>query len=547
MRPMPYLVALPLIACAPAVQTPALTQGGAVAAATPEAAAAGREILEAGGNAVDAAVAVAFVLGVTEPAGSGLGGQTSFLVHPRGAAPFAITGTSFSPACTPPDARAEDVVRRRLTTVPSTVRVLEFAWREYGSGRITWAQVLAPAIRYAEEGFPLGGFRHRALARDAAALREDAAAAGFYLNPDGSVPAVGDTVRQPVLARTLRRLAEAGADDFYRGEIARTIAADLAPHGWVTLADLARVPAPRVLPALHGTYRGWDVYTLPPPAGGWAVLQVLNVLEEAPPDALAAGRPERLVWLAEALRIGHRSRRVDPVRNLEEYEGETAVKTGKARARELMQSFERPGGGETTHFSVVDGQGMGVAVTQSLNSYFGARIANPTLGFLYNDYMREFEVGRPDHPHALRPGAMPYSSMSATVVSRHGVVVLVLGSPGSSRIISAVVQVIHRWVDLGESVAAAVAAPRIHVVPDRDLLFESGLPADDLHAELERRGFAPQHRRTDLAGEVLDPYFGGVHAVAWEGGVWRGAADPRRDGVALAQRAPAAPVAPVRD
>ncbi len=220
---------------------------GVVSAATPEAAAAGREILEAGGNAIDAAIAVSLALAVTEPAGSGLGGQSSFIVHPHKGRPFAINGTSFSPGATPRDAKAEDIVGHRATTVPSTVRVLDHAWKRYGSGRITWAQLLAPAIRYAEGGFRLGSFRHRSLSREAERLRANPSASKLFLNPDGTIPELNSVFKQPLFAETLKRLAHAGADDFYEGKIAREIAADMSAHGgWITLDDLKNTPPPQI-------------------------------------------------------------------------------------------------------------------------------------------------------------------------------------------------------------------------------------------------------------------------------------------------------------
>ena len=194
---------------------------GVVSAASPEAAAAGREVLERGGNAVDAAVAVAFSLGVTEPAMSGLGAGIQILLQAPGRDPLVINGTSLAPAKIPAGATARDLTAHRATTVPSSVRTLDHAWRRHGSGRLSWADLLAPAIRSAEEGFVLGPFRHKVLERTAPALRIHPSGAALMLNPDGSVPAAGSVWRQPVLARTLRRLALHGAADFYHGEIAR--------------------------------------------------------------------------------------------------------------------------------------------------------------------------------------------------------------------------------------------------------------------------------------------------------------------------------------
>lgn len=508
---------------------------GVVAAATPEAAAAGKEILEAGGNGIDAAVAVAFTLAVTEPAGSGLGGQTTLIMHTRAGPPLVINGTSFSPRSMPSRVDPGDLHGRRLSSVPSTVRVLDHALRNHGSGRISWRQALEPAIRAAEQGFRLDGFRHWALVNYGEELASDAGAAAIFLMPDKTLPEAGATLRQPLLAETLKRLAENGADDFYKGGLARDIAADMRLNGgWVTLEDLQNVPAPLEVAPLKTTYRGWDVYTTPPPTGGWVVLQILNILERAPRKDLAVeGSSARLIWLAEALRIGHRSRKTKPVANLTDYQDDVAEKIDKMLAWDLAISFEPPdGSGETTHFSVVDSDGMAVGVTQSINSYFGSRVAHPRLGFLYNDYLKEFELMNPGHPFALAAGRMPYSSIAPSVLSRGGEVGLVLGSPGSARIISTVAQTISHWVDVGKGVEAAVKAPRIHVVPERDLYFESGELEDAVRSDLSRRGFQVRYRpKTGQAVDGADPYFGGVHAVAREGGAWIGAADPRRDGV----------------
>jgi gamma-glutamyltranspeptidase/glutathione hydrolase len=237
------------------------------------------------------------------------------------------------------------------------------------------------------------------------------------------------------------------------------------------------------------------------------------------------------VWLAEALRVAHGRRLDDPIENLLTYEEEVRRRIGAERARELRSEMDVPGhGGETTHFSLVDGQGMAVAVTQSLNNYYGAKVAHPELGILYNDYMQELEVGRPDHPFALGPDALPYSSMSATILSREGRPVLAVGSPGSKRIISAVVQVVSHWVDVKRGIRAAVEAPRLHVVPEDDLFMEArGVPASHL-LELEKRGYSIVRPLSSLHKGDLNPFVGGVHAVAWEGREWEGAADPRRDG-----------------
>jgi gamma-glutamyltranspeptidase/glutathione hydrolase len=507
---------------------------GIVSAATPEAARAGADVLELGGNAIDAAVAVSLALGVTEPAGSGLGGQATFIVQKAGEEPFVVNGTSFAPRGVPAGAGAADLAGPRASTVPSCLRTLDFAWRRFGSGAVAWEELVGPATRFAREGYALGGFRQRALLRHAASIRRHGPATQFMLATDGSVPDAGTVLRQPVLADTLERIAHAGAADFYRGEIAREIAADMAAaDGWITMEDLAAVPEPELLAPLAAGYRGWQVHTLPPPGAGWVVAFALNVLERAPAGALATEGRARLVWLVEALRLAHQERTRRAFASAGPSAAALAGELDKNRARRLVRNALRAGLGETTHFSVADASGTVVGVTQSLNSYYGAKAAGRKLGFLYNDYMREFVVGVEGHPFALRPGAAPLSFMSATILGRDNRPALVLGSPGDDRIISTVVQVASRWVDVAPSVAKAVAAPRVHTLRGETVLLEA--PPSDPRAliELERRGYTVYQPLSSLFSGELNPYFGGVHAVAAEDGGWEGAADPRRDGAVV--------------
>ena len=504
---------------------------GVVAAASPEAANAGRDILDKGGNAADAAVAVAFALAVTEPAMSGLGAGMQVLMMSPGKNAIVLNGTSFAPAATPGNVSAGDLMGHRLAAVPTSVRTLDALWRKHGSGKISWAQLMAPAIGYAENGFVLGPFRHKVLTRHADDLRANPSAAALFLNVDGSIPAAGSRWRQPVLARTLRRIAEKGADEFYRGDIARAIDADMrANNGWMTYEDLSRLPEPREQSALHGTYRGTDIYTLPPPASGWVVLQILNLMELQSVNSLSLQSASRDEVVLKALMTGHGYAKEFPVQDMINHERETSARISKELAERLNEG-KPPGkeSGETTHYSVVDRNGMTVAITTSINSYYGAWVATPSLGFVYNDYMREFELGKPDHPFALRAGAMPFSSMSATIAARNGSPVLALGSPGSARIISAVAQVAQRWLD-GQPIAAAVSSPRLHVVPPDRVYVEDPRAATSTSAFVARMEWRIVPVATDIMIGERNAYFGGVHAVAFENGRWVGAADPRRDG-----------------
>jgi gamma-glutamyltranspeptidase/glutathione hydrolase len=539
-RPWLVFATLALLFAVASVSAAERRFAGAVSSASPEATAAGVEILERGGNAIDAAVAVSLAVGVSEPAGSGIAGQTVMLVRPPGGDAFVINGTTWSPRSLPDDASAEQLkYGHTAAAVPSTLRVLDLAHRRFGSGQLNWKDLLGPAIRIAEEGWVVGPFRQLAFRAYHDNLSKQPAAASIFTRDDGTPHQVGEVFRQPLLARTLRRLAEAGADDFYRGEIAGRIVADMeANGGWITAQDLAKFPEPAIVPALAGSYRGREVYTLPPPFGGWVVLQILNLLEQSDTGELDGDDTERRLLLLEALRIGHESRRERPVRDYVNYDDIVAVNISKSEARRLLAEYRSrlatagPGeqGGETTHFSVVDGDGMAVAVTQSIDSYFGAGVVHPELGFLYNNYMQGFQVDDPAKPYALEPLQMPKSSMSATIMAQDGQVLLVLGSPGSARIISAVAQTVSYWVDVGQDVESAVAAFRVHVVPPDKAYVEGPELAPELLAGMARHYFRLLRPTYGVSDSQLDPYFGGVHALAFEQGNWTGAADPRRDG-----------------
>jgi gamma-glutamyltranspeptidase/glutathione hydrolase len=538
MKKLSILFLLFLMGCStPAPKTDSDLQHGIVSAASPEAAQAGMDILKAGGNAIDAAVAISFALGVTEPAMSGLGGGSQVLFAPSGQVPIAINGTTFSPAATPVDATEEDLQYHTRTTIPSTVKVMEYIWEKYGSGNISWSELLQPAIEYAEEGFVIGLFRHMVYKKYESALKKSPFYTSFVLMPDGNIPAPGDTLRQPLLAQTLRRLAQAGAEDFYSGEIAQQIAKDMRQNGgWISLEDLQNFPEPVELQPLSIDYRGYQVYSQPPPCGGWTALLMLNVLQESEADQLQYDTEERFLALTQALALGHQDRKERPITDLIDYEQAAKEKFSRSYAHSLLANSlttevpETTKDGETTHFSVVDKEGNAVAVTASINAYFGARAASPELGFLYNTYMDDFFLGQPDHPFAIRPGAMAYSSMSPTIVQREGDNVLVIGSPGSARIISAVAQLTQLWIDSDLGIEQIVGLPRLHSVNGRVYIEDMPSIPNDWVQQLRDRGYEIAYPTYDLTSGALNAYFGGIHALAKEEGGWKGAADPRRDG-----------------
>lgn len=253
-------------ACHSATEKPEFA--GAVSSASPEATEAGLNILRQGGNAIDAAIAVSLALGVSEPAGSGIAGQTVMLVHPgKGKSPFVIHGTSWSPRNLP---ERVDPLQLRVghtaSTVPSTPRVLDFAYKNYGSGNVQWAGLVQPAIDIAESGFEIGSFRERSFRYYGSALRNQPEAKKIFIREDGKDFQLGDTLYQPATAKMLKRIVTYGAEDFYSGEIASSIAKDMAKNGgWITLEDLNLFPDPKIVEPIIINYQGYEVATLPPP------------------------------------------------------------------------------------------------------------------------------------------------------------------------------------------------------------------------------------------------------------------------------------------
>jgi len=506
---------------------------GVVSSATPEASVAGKQILLQGGNAVDAAVAVSFALAVTESPMSGLGGGTQVLLSIENGLPISINGSTLSPSSTPNNVD-DTLTYHRRSTIPSTVKVLEFIWRNYGSGNVAWEDLLAPAIDLAENGYVLGAFRAKVYQKYSLELKKSRFNTHLFFNINGEIPEEGDTIVQKLLAKTLKRIAKHGASDFYSGKIARQISQDMKQHnGWITLEDLKNFPEPSVLSPLQSNIGDYLIYTQPPPCGGWVMLLASNILSQTKIDEKSA---EDII---EALYLAHNDRDNKPVKDLINYEEDVHVKLSKEYAKNLKiskkESFEvnEKDTGETTHFSIVDSKGSVIAVTSSINAYFGAMAASDSLGFLYNTYMDDFVFNNPTHPFAIQPNSLAYSSMTPTIVQQNGQNVLVLGSPGSSRIISSVAQIIAKWIQQG-NIQNCVSEPRIHVSKN-NIYMENIVDTISVNKDFLKQ-YELQFRlpNKDLINENnLNPYFGGIHAIAKEDGNWQGVADPRRDGESI--------------
>lgn len=508
----------------------------------------GVEILRRGGNAVDAGVAVAFALAVVHPVAGNIGGGGFMVIRMRDDSVRALDFREVAPSGARTDmyvdsagnATASSVTGHRSVGVPGSVAGLYEAHRRFG--RLQWSAVVAPAVRLARDGHVLDAVRSRQIAREAERLaRFPASRAQFLVN--GMEPAPGTRFSQPDLARTLQLIADSGPAVFYRGSIAELIAREMERGGGlVTREDLAAYRVKWRVPIAIG-YRGHTIYTMPPPSGGGVALaEILNVMEgytPLPPFGSAA-----LMHLqTEAMRRAYIDRNallgdpdfVDmPLGRLlsKEY---AATLRGEIDPYRATPTAPAPGGGsegtETTHFSVADADGNAVACTTTLNNDFGSAVTVSGAGFLLNDEMDDFSTapGKPNlfglvqgSANAIAPGKRMLSSMTpAIVLDPAGRLLLVLGSPGGSRITTAVYQVISNVIDQGLPLASAVAAPRLHHQGVPDALF------------LENDGFV-QPSIDSLVGmghkvNVWN-YKTEVNAVARTAAGWVGVADPRRGG-----------------
>ena len=506
-----------------------------IASATPEATEAGVAIFKKGGNAVDAAVAVAFTLGVTEPAMSGMGGRTMLIVSVPDQEPSCIGGISLTPSNVIEDISKDSLTFYKQVSIPSQVKVLHYTWKKYGSGKIPWEDLLQPAIDYAENGFVVGEHRHHVFKRGQEKLKNSPFHNGELFITDG-IPSVGDLVKQPTLAKTLKRLAKHGADDFYNGEIAKEIAEDFEQNGgWITYDDLASFPEPTEQTPIHTTYRGYKVYSFVPPGGGWQVLQILNVLEQHNAEMLNEDDQNRRLALIKAINVSHGDRLNSAITDYSDFQGELNLKLSKEYAKELFKASQVSNSlqdseekeGETTHFSVVDKNGMAVSVTSSIGAYFGSLTATKSLGFFYNSYVKSlmgFGLGKTLEPNTLIP-----SSMSPSLVRKDGKNVLVIGTPGSKRIVSTIAQLIQLWVDGDKSISEIIKLPRVHAIQNKVYLEDSHLNSEALQ-KIRSNGYQINFPNYDLTKAGLNAYFGGVHAIEFKNGDWKAAADPRRDG-----------------
>ncbi len=475
-----------------ASQAPVAAEHGMVVTAQHLATHVGVDVLKAGGNAVDAAVAVGYALAVVYPAAGNLGGggfmtiqladgRKTFLDF-REKAPLAATADMYldKDGNVVPGASTKGQL---AVGVPGTVAGMEQARSEYGT--MQRAALLAPAIHYAQDGFVLDRSDIDILTTATEDFRQDPASAAIFLN-HGEPFKVGDRLVQKDLAHTLMYISEKGADGFYKGTIGNAIvASSRAGHGIITQADLDQYRT-RELKPVECNYRGYGIVSAPPPSsGGVVICEMLNILEGYPLQELGYRSAQAVQYQIEAMRHAYVDRNSylgdpdfvsNPLAHLLDKDYAAQIRAVIDPHRAGVSKDIKPGvapheGNNTTHYSIIDKWGNAVAVTYTLNNWFGAKVTAAHTGVLLNDEMDDFTIklGVPNsfglvqgEANAIAPGKRPLSSMSPTIVTKDGKPVMVLGTPGGSRIITTVLLTILNVIDYGMNVQEAVDAPRFH-------------------------------------------------------------------------------------
>ncbi|EDX74349.1 gamma-glutamyltransferase [Coleofasciculus chthonoplastes PCC 7420] len=533
---------------------PIIAENGMVSSQERYATEAGLAVLKEGGNAIDAAVTIGFTMAVTLPSAGNIGGGGFMLVHLedehktiaidyREKAPKAATRDMFLDETGDVDSE-KSRYSHAAVGVPGTVAGLTMTLEKYGT--ISLARALQPAIELAENGFPVSEYVHRSLIAVKERMQAYPASRTIFYKPGGEPYQIGETLVQRDLAQSLRLIASQGAKAFYHGAIADAIVTEMeANDGLISKADLAEYQ-PVIREPIRGTYRGYEIYSMPPPSsGGIHLVQLLNILEAFPLGELGQNTAQTIHLLTESMKLAYADR--------SKYLGDTDFVSvpisgliSKPYANQLRRKINldqatpsqeiAPGNpnpfiesNNTTHYSVMDNQGNAVANTYTLNFSYGSKITVTGTGILLNNEMDDFSA-KPGVPNAfgliggefnaIEPEKRMLSSMTPTIVLKDGKPFLVTGSPGGSRIITTVLQVILNVIDHDMNIAEATNAVRVHHqwLPDQ-LMIEPGLNGDTMHL-LEDKG----HQIT------VTNTMGSTQSIMLVDQTLNGASDPRRPG-----------------
>lgn len=508
---------------------------GMVASAHPLASQAGLEILKAGGNAVDAAVAAAFAIGVAEPNATGLGGEGMMVIYLadqkksvaidyRSAAPLAgKEGTKW-----PNDGPL-------AVAVPGTVAGLSMALEKYGT--MSLAQVVEPAAHIAEQGFAISDTLAEIISDNFDAISKNEELLKI-LAPDGLPLEAGQVLKNPDLAVSLRKIGQGGPDVFYKGEIADKFAAEMAKTGGlITKEDLASYRAIEREP-VRGFYRGYELVSAPPPVGGISVIQALQILDNFDLAKYGPLSPERFHLTAEALKRAYADNSAfvgDPAFTTVPVAAMLSKDYAKKRAAEIDLTKVTPKvvAGEpdkehfsTTHLSVVDAKGNMVALTQTISGFWGAKVVIPGTGIILNNEMQNWSA---KGPNAFAPGKRVRTTIAPTIIAKDGKTFASMGTPGAARIISTMVLLTQNLIDYKMGIQEAIELPRFYVRDtEKDFYLESRVPAETQDA-LKKLGYSLK-----VQGDY-DLFFGGAQAIIIDPvtGKLYGGADPRRDGAVV--------------
>ena len=506
---------------------------GMVVAQEPLATAIGVKVLREGGSAVDAAVATAFALAVTHPTAGNIGGGGFLVYRPAMGVPIAYDFREMAPAASTEEMflveGAYDAERHHNSHisvgVPGTVAGLHLAWSE--QGRLPWQRLVQPAIELARDGFALS---HRLASSLAAVLprmqRYPASIAKFSKN--GELYQSGELFTQLDLARTLARVSEHGPEGFYGGETARLIAAEMqANGGLITVDDLAAYEAKK-RPPIRGTYRGYEIISMPPiSSGGTALIQMLNILEGYDLRASGYASAQTVHVIVETMRRAYADRArylgdpdFNPTMPIERLVSKSYAERlrrtilGSRASRSSPDSFEWPSEGEeTTHFSIVDAERNAVSMTYTLEQGYGSKIVVPGGGFLLNNEMGDFNGGPGltteqgligTQPNLAESGKRMLSSMTPTILTKDGHLFMVTGTPGGRTIINTVLHTILNVIDFEMNIQAAVDAPRFHHqwLPDRIVYERHGLSPDTIGL-LKSRGHTLGQRSSQGVAQAI--------------------------------------------
>ena len=560
MKPTPFarvvfvcLLAITSVRSAPMPVQVAEGRGGMVAAGHPDATAAGVTVLQAGGNAIDAAVAVGFALGVTEPYGSGLGGKLALVYREAKTGKVTVLEAldEASGHLDPAAFRALTANERRLgpqsVAVPGFVAGMLEAHARWGVK--SRAELIAPAIKLAEDGFVVRAPQVKFFRAQDQKLQDNAELGRIY-RPDGKLPEAGQRLVNADLARTLRLVAEKGADGFYRGPVAEALVKSLADAGSPVRADDLTGYRARLVEPLRVRFKGREVFSAPPPvSGGGVYLLTLAALETERLDGDSILRPEAMDKIMRVFLEADEAGRLvlgDRDRSRQDWESLLGTKSLAELRKEAESSPARstawtPGAAvddfeamaaETTHFVVVDRAGNVVSATQSQSNHFGSGVVPPGTGVVLNNSLSNFNRTA-GNPNEVAPGRRPRTTITPAVIVKDGKLVAGLGLPGGSRIPSAMVQVTMDYLVFGRSLEDAIGAPRFHAVTRREgdatNRFETERETDQDLAEALRARFGWQDG-TDSDTES----FGGFTAVeVMPDGRLRGYADQRRSNTAM--------------